>query len=360
MEQKINLLGNLLEERSINPIEETKMVEGIYKGYVYGLGDASTTYLTNQELTKLLAREEGAYMGTGIEFTWSIGNDYLVVTNVLKDSPADQAGIVVGDRILKIEDTKAKSSNDTLLYEMLTDIEAAHTYTIADQKGENQKEISLQAALVQRQLLESEILQETIGYVKLNGIKENVSKDLRVILEDLKEQGAKSFILDVRNVESNAMDEITQIASLFIENQTLFYVDKGEEEVIPYTSVNPQEVFKEPLAVIANRSTKGTTEALVAAIKTSKRGTIIGSVTAKAGTVQQIFELEDGSGLSITIGNILDANKELIRQDGVAPDIAKSPTTEESIEIVTTGSLAKERDSLIQAAIQELLNEGGI
>jgi carboxyl-terminal processing protease len=351
-EQKLNLLGSILEDVSINPIDQEKMIEGIYRGYVSGLGDRNTSYLTDQELTKLLAREDGAYMGTGIEFTWSLGSDYLVVTNVLEGSPAQEAGIGVGERILQIGDIKAKASNEVLLYEKLTDIEKELTYIVADGQGENPRKVSLKAALVRRQLLEGEMLKGNIGYIKLSGIKEEIAIELGDLLKRLRSEGSEGFILDMRNVESNLIAEMANIASIFISDEVLFYVDRGEEELTSYTS--GQAFIREPVVVLANRETKGTVEALVGAMQSSKRATIVGGVTGKTGTVQQVFELEDGSGLSITIGNILTKDKEIIRDQGITPDVLKSPTTEESIEIVKTGRLAKENDSLIQEALKIL------
>ena len=116
---KVDALSELIQTTYIGESDPQDMLEGIYKGYVYGVGDGYTTYLDVDTFSKEETEEAGNYIGTGIRFTWGITNQHLVVTDVVPNSPADQAGIVVGDKIFEIDGIKAMGSNDTKIYEKL-------------------------------------------------------------------------------------------------------------------------------------------------------------------------------------------------------------------------------------------------
>ena len=113
-QSKTVYLERALRAYYIDAIDDAALIEGIYRGYVYGLDDTYTKYLTADEFNKEKEESVGNYVGTGIRFTWGITNQHLIVTEVIDNSPAAQAGIQVGDKIVKIDGILAMGSNEEI------------------------------------------------------------------------------------------------------------------------------------------------------------------------------------------------------------------------------------------------------
>ena len=121
-QSKITYLDKALELYYIDERDEDALIEGIYRGYVYGLDDSYTRYLTVDEFNKQKEESVGNYVGTGIKFAWGITSQHLIVTEVIDGSPAQKAGIEVGDKIVAIDGTPAMGSNELEIYEKLARI----------------------------------------------------------------------------------------------------------------------------------------------------------------------------------------------------------------------------------------------
>ncbi|MEF9959351.1 MAG: S41 family peptidase [Niameybacter sp.] len=350
---KAGALKQVVQGKYIGENSEEDMLEGIYKGYVYGVGDAYTSYLPEDAFMKEQTEAEGNYIGTGIRFTWGITNQYLIVTEVIPNSPADQAGIVVGDKIFAIDGIKALGSNDTHIYEKLTyNGKDSVVYTFRNNDESETREVSLVADVVKINLVTAELLEDGIGYIALDGLAGGTTKEVEAKIEDLVSQGATSLVLDLRGTYSDNLEEVQKLCDLFLEEQVVFSVKHKDGTVTPYKAT--QGGYKMPLAVLTSVYTEGVLEAFPAAIQASERGTLVGIETAGNGTTQIRVPLEDGSGLSITTGLVLDAKGNQIKDKGIEPDVEQQTITENTLELVTTGMLKLENDVVLQKAIEVL------
>ena len=352
-QRKVNALKEVVQSHYIGEIVDDNMIEGIYKGYVYGVGDTYTTYLTKEAFSKQQNEAEGNYVGTGIKFAWGISNQYLIITEVIPNSPADKAGIVTGDKIFAIDDIKALGSNDTKIYEKLTyNGKDPVKYTIKNNDETVTKEINLTADVVKINLVDSKLLKDGTGYIVLNGLVDGTVKEIQSALDKLMEQGAHSLVLDLRSVYSDNLEEVQKLCDLFLDKEIAFSVKSKDGTVETYET--EQGGYDLPLAVLTNTYTEGVIEAFPAAIEAFSRGSVVGEETAGNGTTQVRVPLEDGSGLSITTGLILDAKGNQIKDHGVVPNIIQKTITENSLELVTTGTLKLENDVVLQRAIEAL------
>lgn len=348
---KIGILERVIEQHYMGESDEQEFIEGIYKGYVYGLEDPYTMYLTAEEFAKETAEDKGNYIGVGIKFSWGMGSQHLIVTEVIPGSPADQAGIVVGDKIVEIDGIRAMASNEVQIYEKLvyagTD---AIKYIITDNKGMNERELSLVPYEIEVDLVKYELLNSDIGYIALDGFVEGTTEEVSSAMDDLKVQGATSFVLDLRDTNSNAIEEVQKLTDLFIDEQTVFSVEYKQGHTVPYTSDAAH--YTEELVVITNSYTSGAIEAFVAAVNDFERGMIVGQETAGHGTIQEKVALDDGSGLNIATGIVLTSKQEPIRENGIPVDIEQRTHVDNTLELITTGTLDKEHDSVLQKAIE--------
>ena len=350
---KVDALSELIQTTYIGESDPQDMLEGIYKGYVYGVGDGYTTYLDVDTFSKEETEEAGNYIGTGIRFTWGITNQHLVVTDVVPNSPADQAGIVVGDKIFEIDGIKAMGSNDTKIYEKL-----AYTgkdpvqYVIKNNAETETKTISLVVDVVEMNLVSAQLLTENIGYIKLEGLVEDTPALIQQSIDQLRDEGMTQLILDIRSVSSSNCEAVQALSNLFIGQQQVFSVKNKEGEI--ETCGTTEAMYDMPLAVLTSNFTEGVIEAFPAAIQVFDRGIVIGDTTAGNGTTHIRVPLEDGSGLSITTGMVMDAAGKQIMDEGITPDIKQKTTTDNTLELVTTGQLPLEHDVIVQKAVETL------
>ena len=350
---KVDALSELIQTTYIGESDPQDMLEGIYKGYVYGVGDGYTTYLDVDTFSKEETEEAGNYIGTGIRFTWGITNQHLVVTDVVPNSPADQAGIVVGDKIFEIDGIKAMGSNDTKIYEKL-----AYTgkdpvqYVIKNNAETETKTISLVVDVVEMNLVSAQLLTENIGYIKLEGLVEDTPDLIQQSIDQLRDEGMTQLILDIRSVSSSNCEAVQALSNLFIGQQQVFSVKNKEGEIETYATT--EAMYDMPLAVLTSNFTEGVIEAFPAAIQVFDRGIVIGDTTAGNGTTHIRVPLEDGSGLSITTGMVMDAAGKQIMDEGITPDIKQKTTTDNTLELVTTGQLPLEHDVIVQKAVETL------
>ncbi|MGL4363341.1 MAG: S41 family peptidase [Cellulosilyticaceae bacterium] len=348
---KLEFIHRIIKERSINEIDDIKVTEGIYKGYVYGLDDQYTKYLSVDDFNKEKEEEVGYYVGVGIEYAWGLTNQHLIVTNVIEGSAADREGIVVGDKIIAIDDILAMESNTEEIYDKLTySGKDAICYTVVDNNEENERNIFLSVESIKHENIESELLNEKYGYIKIKRLIEGTVDSFKAKYKELSEKGATSYILDLRNTYSDNIEETVALCNLFLDEQVVFSVEDYQNEVTTYKVA--EKAYKEPIAILTNNGTEGTIEAFVAAMKEAGRAKIVGTQTKGNGTIQEKFELEDGSGLIITTGIIKTPKGIDIRNNGIEPDYVEKTSINEMLELITTGIAKYEKDTIIQKAIE--------
>lgn len=352
-QEKLNFINYAVGGNYITDTNNTDMTEGIYKGYVYGVGDAYTKYLTQEEFTKYKVESKGDYIGTGIRFAWGITNQYIIVTEVIPGSPAEEAGIKVGDKIVEIDNIKAMMSNEGEIYEKLTYTgDKPVKYKVEENDGSGSKEVDLISRVVEIDFVKAEMLEKQLGYISLDGLAQGTADQVKSSLDKLEEEGAKKLILDLRGTASNNLEEVKALCDLFLTEGTAFSViDKNQDDKEYKTS---KEYFEGELVIITNYYTAGAIEGFVGAIKDLGRGKIVGEKTVGNGTVQELVELEDGSGLSVTTGIIVTPKGIQIKGNGIEPDILEHTPTANTIELVTTGTIKRENDAPLQKAIEIL------
>lgn len=346
---KLQLLNKYLEKSYLGEMEEEQIINSMYSGYVEGLENAVTMYLDEDQLKLHEAIEIGKSIGTGLSYQWSIDGDYLIVTEIIKDSPAQKAGIKVGDKIVQIEDTKVIPANQGTIQEKLTYVgEEEILYKVEDNDGTNLREVTLKVAELDIESLNYEIIDE-VGYVQLNAVKEGTAKALEEAIKSLQAKNVKGIVLDIREIYSNNIDEVYKLANLFLDEKLAFKV-KDKAGTMKEYMTEPGAIDTKVVAII-DENTRGMMEALAAALKGNV--TLIGTTTGASGQLSQIFSLGDGTGLRVAIGTLYTAQDLSLIEEGIVPDIEVSNTIESTIELLTKGQISKENDNQLMKAIDE-------
>ncbi|OON92705.1 MAG: hypothetical protein ATN34_02250 [Epulopiscium sp. Nele67-Bin002] len=346
---KLIILDQVVGYQYFKQSDYEDRVEGLYSGYVSGLEDSTTMYFTAEEAAKWLAEDKGKYVGTGIKFTWGITNQYLVVTEVLNNSPAEAAGIQVGDRITAIDGVFAMMSNELDIYEKLTSTSDA-VYTVI--KDGIETDIALFSAEIETDAVNSMLLQNNIGYLELVSLNEGAVEEIYSHIDNLETQGANKWIIDMRYLSNADFQETILLTDLLTDAGPMFLSVDKEGETTEYNSVN--EKINGQVVILTNASTSGNVEAVIATVKDDESITTIGTNTKGNAKVQEFIQLSDGSGLLIATENLYTTDEREIGSEPMEPEILVELDVAYTLKLVTEGVSDKELDNQLIAAIEHL------
>ena len=350
---KLSQLEKFLQKGYLGNIDNNQLENSIYAGYVSALEDSRTRYLNEEQLEEQQVLAKGQYMGTGMQFEWGINGRYIIVTDIIQGSPAERAKVKIGDKIIQIDSIKVMTSNELELYKKLTYTgEEAVSYTVQDNDGQNERQITLQSEIIDRKEIDYKLIENNIGYISVFTIKESTSETLNECIRVLKEKGAKGFIMDIRNAYSNNIEEIYKMCNLLVDEDIVFKIKNKQGEFKEYKT--QKAVYNDPVVVMINGRTQGAIEALGAAVKYSKRGSVVGETSSGTGLVSDIIPLQDHTGLMVSTGIIYTSEGKSLSGQGVKPDIEIKNPVEASIELLTTGKIQPQNDDQLMEAIKQI------
>lgn len=346
LEKKIEILKKYLEKDYIGELDEEKMLEAALKGYVAGLGDKYTEYLTNDELEDLMVSVNGNYVGIGIYMTKNDDGDILVLLPI-EGSPAEEADLQTGDIIKKVDGKECNGLELTDVSNMVKGEEGTkvNLEILRDNKTFS---IDVERRKVEIKYIESKVLDGNIGYIEMLGFEENCTAKFKEELEKLKKQNINSLIIDLRENGGGLVTEAISMSELFVPmgNVILKTYDKNNIETVT-KSTNPS-AEKMKVVVLVNENSASATEIFAAAIQDNEAGTIIGTTTYGKGIMQEVEPLAIGGALKVTIEEFRTPKGNKIHEVGITPDIEvenEKLTTEEA------------QDKQLQTAINFLKNQ---
>lgn len=343
LEKKIEILKRYLENTYMGELDEEKMIEGALKGYVQGLGDEYTEYLTKEDLEDLMVSVNGNYVGIGIYMTKNNSGEILVLLPI-EGSPAEKVGIQTGDIIKKIDGKECSNLDLTEVSNMVKGEEGT-TVNLEIVREEETMSFDIVRAKVELKYIDSKVLDNNIGYIQMLSFEEGCTEKLKEEINKLKEQNITSLILDLRDNGGGLVTEAVKVSEIFVPfgKTVLRTYDKENKEVITKSAAMTNEDIK--LVLLVNENSASATEIFTAAIQDNKLGTVIGTKTFGKGVMQEIKPLEIGGAIKITIEEFKTPNGEKIHKVGITPDIEVENKNED---------LEKKIDAQLDTAIDYL------
>ena len=343
LENKVEILKRYLENEYMGEIDEKAMIESALKGYVAGLGDEYTEYLTAEELEELMVSVNGNYVGIGIYMSQNVEGD-IVVLLPIEGSPAEEADLQMGDIIKKVNGVDCKGLELTEVSNMVKGEEGT-TVNLEILREETTFSVDVERRTVEIKYIDSKVLDGNIGYIEMLGFEENCTSKFKEELEKLKDQNITSLIIDFRDNGGGLVTEAISLSEIFVPmgDVILKSYDKDNNETITKSS-NPI-TEKMEIVVLVNENSASATEIFSAAIQDNEVGTIIGTKTFGKGIMQELQPLAIGGGIKITIEEFKTPKGNKIHEVGITPDIEV-----ENDELVMDES----QDKQLQAAIDFL------
>ncbi len=340
---------SIIDKYFLGEIDEEKLKEGAIKGYIEGLDDPYTEYISKEEMKDYLEDTMGNFVGIGIYMVKNTESNKVQVLAPIKNSPAEKAGILPGDFIVAVDD-EPYSGDEMSTVSTKIKGEEGTTVKVEILRGTETKIFELKRENIKVNPVEGKILNNQIGYIEFSSFDEGTAQDFKAKYEELQKQGIKSLIIDLRNNGGGIVDEALEIADYIVEKDAvmLYEVNKNNKEQTKKAEKDP--IINMPIVVLTNENTASSSEILAGALKDLGKAKICGTKTYGKGVIQQVLTLPDGSGLKITTERYLTPKKIEINKVGIEPD--EKVELPENLRNVL--SIEEKDDTQLQKAIELL------
>lgn len=316
---KLEKYKSIIDKYYLGEINEEKLKEGAIKGYIEGLEDPYSEYISKEDMQDFMDDTTGNFVGVGIYMVKDEERNRVMVLSPIKDSPAEKAGILPGDLILKVDDIEYTADDMSVLANKIKG-QSGTTVKVEILRNTETKTFELKRESIKVNPVEGKKLENDIGYIEFNSFDEGTAEDFKNKFKELEKQGIKSLIIDLRNNGGGIVDEALEIADYIADKDSvlLYEVNKDNKEEVKKSKNNP--IINMPIIILTNKNTASSSEILCGALKDLGKAKIVGTKTYGKGVIQQLLSLPDGSGIKITSEKYLTPNKTEINKIGIEPD----------------------------------------
>ena len=341
-------IKTVIDKYYLNEYDEKKMNAEAAKGYVAGLNDKYSEYISAEEYEQFTADVIGALEGIGIYYGKTTTNEMMIVSPI-ENSAAEKAGLESGDIIKKVDDYVITA--ETTTEEVSDKIKGPEgTKVTLEILRENEtKTFEITRDLVKLHYVKTEMLENNIGYINLISFDDGTAEEFKTKLQKLISDGAKSIILDIRNNTGGIVDEATQIADYFLDKGKNIIIVKDKNGKEEATVTKQDKLTDLPLVVIVNSQTASAAEILASALKDNMRAELVGTKTYGKGVIQNVYRLKDGSALKLTTHEYYTAIGNKLNGIGIMPNHQVNVPNGANIY-----SLTREQDTQLDKAIELL------
>jgi len=326
-------------------LDTQNLVFGAIDGMVKAVGDPYTVFFRPKESKEFNEQISGSFSGIGIEI--GLRDDVLTVIAPIKNTPAARAGLLAGDKILKIDDKKTEGMKLDEAVSLIRGPKGTSVkLTILREKEKETKEVTIVRDIIKIPAVEWKLLGEDVAYIEIFTFNKNVDSEFEKAAREITESKAKRIILDLRNNPGGLLDSAINIAGYFLDADKVVAIERfgdGREEQF---KTQPNGRLKNyPVVVLINKGSASASEILAGALKDNRGVLIIGETSFGKGSVQEMAELPQKTSLKITVAKWLTPSGKSIDENGIKPDIevkmteddikgGKDPQLDKALEII--------------------------
>jgi carboxyl-terminal processing protease len=307
----------LLQDNHVSGITPQKLSDNAIKGMVEGLNDPYTVYFTPKEWAGFESALEQNYVGIGVRL--NSDDQGVYITEIFKGSPAETAGIKVGDYITGVDGKTMKNVTvDKLIDSVLGEENTNVTITVA----RNHKELNLTMLRkkINLPVVISKQFEDGTGYIQLSSFSSDADELFAAKLKELQQNHIHSLVIDLRDNGGGLLDTASNIAKLFIKEGVLIHTNDRNHIDTP-VNLKGGASIDFPVYVLVNENSASASEVLTGALQDYKLATVIGTKSFGKGSVQSIFPLSNGGVLKVTIEEYLTPLNHKVNKVGITPDI---------------------------------------
>ena len=322
---KMQTIENLIDETYYGGGVTTKQLQdGVYKGMVEALDDPYSEYYTKEELQDVMNSNQGVSYGIGAYISLDQTRQLPVISGLVEDGPALNAGIKEGDIIYKVEDEYTQGMSLSQVVSLVKGREGTTVHLTMYREGEpDYLEIDVERGnLIETTTVNYGMVDDTdhIGYLRIREFDTVTVDQYTEAMAELKAKGMKGLVLDLRSNPGGDLNVVVEIARKILPAGLIVYTEDKEGNRKEYTCDGENE-FQLPLVVMTNEYSASASEILAGAIQDYNKGTLVGTTTYGKGIVQSIRHLSDGTALKLTTSAYFTPSGRNIHGVGIAPDI---------------------------------------
>lgn len=351
---KFNRVMGILKKDFYQKVDANKMLEGAIYGLAESLGDPYTVYFDKKQMEAFLEKSRGSYVGIGV--TVNVDDDgLLTVIEPAKGSPAMEAGILQGDKIVKVDGKDVTSvSDENMIISMIKGKENTRVnITVYRPSEDRYVQFNIKRKRIRASNIKSEILSGNIGYIKIAMFDSEIARYFRNDLSNMLKNGIEGLIIDLRDNPGGSFEQVVEIADSLLPAGTIVYTeDRDGRKEYRYSDKAYVDL---PLAILINSNSASASEILAGSVRDHGRGILVGTRTFGKGLVQELKLLGDGSGLKVTISRYFTPSGTCIHGTGIEPDIEVGVFDDYRNHPVS--HIPRSRDNQLRTAVKALLGE---
>jgi carboxyl-terminal processing protease len=329
------------------PIDDQKLMQGAIRGMMDALGDKQTFYMEPQLYQSETSSLQGEYEGIGAYVDTK--GEFLTITSPIEGSPAEQAGLKPGDKIIAIDDQDMTGVTPEQARLKILGPEGSKVTLTVVRDGEPQPlKFVITRAKITIASAEGKMLENNIAYVDINTFGERTTQELRDTLNELLKQNPKGIIIDLRNNPGGYLTTAVEVGSEFIDKgKVILYEKYGNGSRDTHKALGNGMATDIPLVVLINEGSASASEILAGALQDYGRAKLVGVKSYGKGSVQNWVPLSNNEGAArVTIARWLTPKERLIDHVGLTPDVVVEMTPED---------FQAGRDPQLDAAMQTML-----
>lgn len=344
--KRLRELSDLIVKESVKERSREDNYDSAARGMVAGLDDKYAAYYTNEQYERITERQRGEYSGIGCTIDYEASDSRYAIVAVLKGSPSEEAGLRVGDILVKVDGMDCR---DMPQEELVAHVrgEEGTIVTLTVQRDGVDIDLPIKRAHISTEHVKYRMLDNGIGVVRLTDFTGPALDEFDKAIAALEKDKMKALIIDLRDNPGGNLETVVTIADELLDGGEILTVRprQGDAEVF---SAKPGKLGL-PLAVIINENSASASEVLAGAIQDSKTGTIVGVRSFGKGSVQTTYPLNEGGWVKFTTAEYFTPSGRSVQDAGIIPDVAVE--MERPPEGTGFEDLPLEQDSQLRAAI---------
>ena len=327
MYQKVQEIDRLVRNNYLFDLDEEVYQDGLAAGLISGLNDPYAEYLDKEAYERDQMEREGELVGIGVAVSVDAASGYMTIQSVYADGPAEEAGLLAEDVIVKIDgqDVAQIGADEAV---NLMQGESGTRVTVTIRRDGKDQDYEIQRSEVEIPSIETRMI-DSDCYIKITEFNAHTPEQFQQALDDAQAMGATGLIFDLRDNTGGTMDAVTAMLDALLPSGTIAtQTDSSGEETVLATSDDEHQVSL-PMITITNARTASAAELFVAVLKDFGKAQSVGVTTYGKGVMQTTYALSDGSAIRLTTGYFNPPESENFNGSGIAPDYEVTLTAEE-------------------------------
>lgn len=338
-ETKLSYLKKLIDETYLHDVKEKDLNEGIYKGYVEGLGDQYSAYYDKKETKELTESLDGSFSGIGAVMTQDASSGVITITRVYDDSPAKKAGIKTGDILYRVEEKTVTGKDLDKVVSWIKGKKGTKV-NLTLLRGTNSDKIKVAATrdVINVETVKYKVLENQIGYISISEFDSVTGAQFAKALKQLQKKNIEGLVVDLRNNPGGSLSTVCDILDSILPKGLIVYTKDKNGKKEEYTS-DEKHRLNLPMSVLVNGQSASASEIFAGAVQDYGKAEIIGTQTYGKGVVQNLFDLKDGTCVKLTTSEYFTPKGRNIDGKGITPDVkieykynAKDPKADNQLD----------------------------